>query len=48
VEYFQDDVFPDTKVTWEPALSASSWFSGKFKAVTVTYRLLSAAAVLYI
>jgi len=40
VEYFQDDIFPDTKVTWEPALSAADWFSGNFKAViTVTYRL---------
>jgi len=29
VDYFQDDIFPDTKVTWEPALSAESWFSGK-------------------
>ncbi|XP_072171377.1 coronin-7-like [Diadema setosum] len=28
-EYFQDDVFPDTTVTWEPLLSASDWFSGK-------------------
>ena len=28
-EYFQDDVFPDTKVTWEPALTGSDWFSGK-------------------
>jgi len=33
VEYFQDDIFPDTKVTWEPALSADSWFSGNVKAV---------------
>ncbi|XP_063970323.1 coronin-7-like [Lytechinus pictus] len=28
-EYFQDDVFPDTKVTWEPVLTGSDWFSGK-------------------
>jgi len=28
VEFFQDDVFPDTKVTWEPALTATDWFSG--------------------
>jgi hypothetical protein len=27
-EFFQDDVFPDTAVTWEPALSAKAWFEG--------------------
>ncbi|XP_029432457.1 coronin-7-like isoform X1 [Rhinatrema bivittatum] len=27
-EYFQDDLFPDTEVWWEPALSASAWLSG--------------------
>ncbi|XP_064636401.1 coronin-7-like isoform X2 [Lineus longissimus] len=27
-EYFQDDVFPDTKVLWEPTLTADEWFSG--------------------
>ena len=32
MEYFQDDVFPDTKVTWEPALTATEWFSGNLKA----------------
>jgi len=42
VEFFQDDVFPDTKVTWEPALSATDWFSGDLKAVvTIIYRLTS-------
>lgn len=28
MDYFQDDLFPDTKVTWEPVLSSSDWFSG--------------------
>uniref|UniRef100_A0AAY5E7T5 Coronin n=1 Tax=Electrophorus electricus TaxID=8005 RepID=A0AAY5E7T5_ELEEL len=27
-EFFQDDVFPDTAVWWEPALSAAAWLSG--------------------
>ncbi|CAH1777231.1 unnamed protein product [Owenia fusiformis] len=27
-EYFQDDLFPDTRMSWEPALSASEWFQG--------------------
>lgn len=27
-EFFQDDVFPDTAVTWEPILSAKAWFEG--------------------
>jgi coronin-7 len=27
-EYFQDDVFPDTKVLWEPTLTADEWFAG--------------------
>ncbi|MBN3287075.1 CORO7 protein, partial [Polyodon spathula] len=26
-EYFQDDLFPETAVWWEPALSASAWLS---------------------
>ncbi|XP_014784002.1 coronin-7 isoform X1 [Octopus bimaculoides] len=26
--FFQDDLFPDTKVLWEPALSGSDWLSG--------------------
>ncbi|KAK3584488.1 hypothetical protein CHS0354_006018 [Potamilus streckersoni] len=30
-EYFQDDLFPDTKVTWEPVLSSSDWFRGQNK-----------------
>ena len=27
-EYFQDDVFPDTTVTWEPSISAADWLDG--------------------
>ncbi|XP_014839087.1 PREDICTED: coronin-7-like isoform X1 [Poecilia mexicana] len=27
-EFFQDDVYPDTAVWWEPALTASAWLSG--------------------
>ncbi|KAB0350227.1 hypothetical protein FD754_015084 [Muntiacus muntjak] len=27
-EFFQDDVFPDTAVSWEPALSADAWLGG--------------------
>uniref|UniRef100_A0A8C7AA37 Coronin n=1 Tax=Neovison vison TaxID=452646 RepID=A0A8C7AA37_NEOVI len=27
-EFFQDDVFPDTAVSWEPVLSASAWLAG--------------------
>uniref|UniRef100_A0A8C5V9P4 Coronin n=1 Tax=Microcebus murinus TaxID=30608 RepID=A0A8C5V9P4_MICMU len=27
-EFFQDDVFPDTAVSWEPALSAEAWLRG--------------------
>ncbi|KAM8778112.1 coronin-7 isoform 2-T2 [Rhynchonycteris naso] len=27
-EFFQDDVFPDTAVTWEPVLSAKAWLGG--------------------
>ncbi|XP_054615289.1 coronin-7-like isoform X1 [Dunckerocampus dactyliophorus] len=26
-EFFQDDVYPDTSVCWEPALTASAWLS---------------------
>ncbi|GAB0089346.1 Coronin [Sergentomyia squamirostris] len=31
-ELFQDDLFPMTRVTWEPTLTAMEWFSGKDKA----------------
>ncbi|XP_007499130.2 coronin-7 isoform X1 [Monodelphis domestica] len=27
-EFFQDDVYPDTAVCWEPALSAAAWLGG--------------------
>uniref|UniRef100_A0A096MDT7 Coronin n=1 Tax=Poecilia formosa TaxID=48698 RepID=A0A096MDT7_POEFO len=27
-EFFQDDVYPDTAVWWEPALTAAAWLSG--------------------
>ncbi|XP_036134423.1 coronin-7 [Molossus molossus] len=27
-EFFQDDVFPDTAVSWEPVLSAKDWLGG--------------------
>lgn len=29
MEYFQDDLFPDTRVWWEPALTSDQWFAGK-------------------
>ncbi|XP_049647108.1 coronin-7-like isoform X1 [Accipiter gentilis] len=28
-EYFQDDIYPPTRVWWEPALSGSAWLAGK-------------------
>jgi len=31
MEYFQDDIFPETKVKWKPALTSKEWFSGKNK-----------------
>ncbi|XP_073409646.1 coronin-7-like isoform X4 [Dendrobates tinctorius] len=30
-EFFQDDVFPPSRVTWQPALTAEEWLSGKDK-----------------
>lgn len=27
-EFFQDDVYTDTAVWWEPAMTASAWLSG--------------------
>lgn len=27
-ELFQDDLFPDTRMTWEPTLTSEEWFSG--------------------
>ena len=29
MEYFQDDLYPDTRVTWEPSLTAQQWLSGE-------------------
>jgi len=29
MDYFQDDIFPETRVKWEPAVTAEEWFSGK-------------------
>ena len=31
-EFFQDDLFPDTAVAWEPAMTADQWLSGCNKA----------------
>lgn len=31
LEYFQDDLFPDTRVTWEATLTADDWLAGKDK-----------------
>jgi len=28
-EYFQDDIFTDTRVWWEPALTSDQWFAGE-------------------
>ncbi|XP_071452407.1 coronin-7 isoform X3 [Hetaerina americana] len=28
VDYFQDDLFPPTKVTWSPTLTSEEWFRG--------------------
>ncbi|BFZ15285.1 hypothetical protein BsWGS_18324 [Bradybaena similaris] len=30
-EFFQDDLFPDTSVTWEPTLTAEQWLAGNDK-----------------
>ncbi|XP_046355097.2 coronin-7-like [Haliotis rufescens] len=30
-EYFQDDLFPETRVTWEPVMTSSEWFAGSTK-----------------
>lgn len=32
-ELFQDDLFPPTRVTWIPTLSASDWFNCRDKKV---------------
>ncbi|XP_069131157.1 coronin-7-like [Argopecten irradians] len=28
MEYFQDDLFPDTRVMWEPSMTSEEWLSG--------------------
>eukprot|EP00058_Branchiostoma_floridae_P026168 XP_002611658.1 hypothetical protein BRAFLDRAFT_117106 [Branchiostoma floridae] len=28
MEYFQDDLFPDTRASWEPAMTAQEWLDG--------------------
>ncbi|XP_055597731.1 coronin-7 isoform X2 [Uranotaenia lowii] len=33
-ELFQDDLFPPTRVLWEPTLTSSEWFGGKDKSAT--------------
>lgn len=30
-DLFQDDLFPPTRVTWQPTLSSAEWFNGKDK-----------------
>ena len=27
-DYFQDDLFPPTRILWEPSMSAQEWFTG--------------------
>ncbi|XP_070554407.1 coronin-7-like [Ptychodera flava] len=29
MEYFQDDLYPETKVTWQPVMTACEWTSGE-------------------
>ena len=29
MEYFQDDVYPETRVTWEEALTSQEWLAGE-------------------
>lgn len=31
VEFFQDDLFPETRVTWKPVVDSSDWFNGQDK-----------------
>ena len=28
MEYFQDDIYPDTRVTWQATLTAQQWLDG--------------------
>ena len=32
-EFFQDDLFPDTRVTWQPTLSGDEWLDGESKEI---------------
>uniref|UniRef100_A0A2C9LDI0 Uncharacterized protein n=1 Tax=Biomphalaria glabrata TaxID=6526 RepID=A0A2C9LDI0_BIOGL len=36
-EFFQDDLYPDTRVSWEATLTAEEWLAGKDK----PHRLMS-------
>ena len=29
MDYFQDDIYLETRVKWEPAVTAEEWFAGK-------------------
>ena len=29
MDYFQDDIYPETRVKWEAAMTAEEWFAGK-------------------
>lgn len=29
MDYFQDDIYPETRVKWEAAVMAEEWFAGK-------------------
>lgn len=35
MEYFQDDIFPPTNVTWEPSMTADEWAKGGNKPLRV-------------
>lgn len=35
MEYFQDDIFPPTKVTWESSMTAQEWEEGRNKPLSV-------------
>ena len=30
-DLFQDDLFPDTKVLWQPTMTSNEWFDGQDK-----------------
>lgn len=34
MEFFQDDLFPDTRVTWKSTLSSAQWFQGENRTQT--------------